>query len=248
MIYFANPTASTAVHDAMTAGLVGLIDTPHQGSRTAVNRIRQAGVAWCADNGAFTAKWTAEHWWAWLTAPEQLDHVATCYFATAPDVVGNYDATLEASLPWLDRIRELGYPVALVAQNGMEHSTFDPWDLIDALFIGGVPGCPYHGAQVKGPKTGSGSHQKFFCRECHRQIPEWKLGEEVANLAAVAASLGKHVHMGRVSSRKRYEYARAIGCSSVDGTFLIKGPDKLLPELLGWVRGANQDGLFVGPT
>jgi hypothetical protein len=60
-----------------------------------------------------------------------------CPFATAPDVVANHFATEDRSRPWLERIRDLGYPVAFVAQNYMEMSTWDLWDEIDCLFIGG---------------------------------------------------------------------------------------------------------------
>jgi hypothetical protein len=52
----------------------------------------------------------------------------------------------------------------------------------------------------------------------------WKLREHAADLAAVASSVGKWVHMGRVNSAKRYRYAEAIGCYSVDGTYLTFGP------------------------
>lgn len=37
----------------------------------------------------------------------------------------------------LERIRAIGYPVALVAQDGLEHQPV-PWDDIDALFLGGT--------------------------------------------------------------------------------------------------------------
>lgn len=63
---------------------------------------------------------------------------------------------------------------------------------------------------------------------------EYKLGEHAADLVRSARAHGKWVHMGRVSSRKRYEYAASIGCQSVDGTFLAFGPDKLLDECLSW--------------
>lgn len=64
---------------------------------------------------------------------------------------------------------------------------------------------------------------------------DWKLGQWAADLAAEANERGKHVHMGRVNSLKRYRYAVSIGCHSVDGTYLTFGPDKNLPRLLGWV-------------
>jgi hypothetical protein len=40
------------------------------------------------------------------------------------------------SLPWLPKIRALGYPAAFVAQDGLEALTV-PWDEFDVLFIGG---------------------------------------------------------------------------------------------------------------
>ncbi|WP_228838941.1 hypothetical protein [Nocardia amamiensis] len=73
----------------------------------------------------------------------------------------------------------------------------------------------------------------------------WKLGPEAANLAAVASSVGKHVHMGRVNSRRRYDYATAIGCDSVDGTYLTFAPDANLPNVLSWTgAAADQPSLF----
>jgi hypothetical protein len=58
-----------------------------------------------------------------------------CLFATAPDVVGDAQATLRRAymLGW---IRYAGLPAALVAQDGLEHLA-TPWDDFDALFLGG---------------------------------------------------------------------------------------------------------------
>lgn len=74
---------------------------------------------------------------------------------------------------------------------------------------------------------------------------EWKLGAAVRGLVAEAKARGKGVHMGRVNSLKRFRYAEAIGCDSVDGTFLTFGPEKNLPELLSWVS-EGQGSLFEG--
>lgn len=56
----------------------------------------------------------------------------------APDVVGNAWLTHIESLPWLPRIRELGYPAAYVAQDGIEKHPMMPWPDFDVLFIGGT--------------------------------------------------------------------------------------------------------------
>ena len=124
--YFANP--STVAEQPMREGLLAFIATPRQGNK------RPAGVRWCADNGCFSDKFDEGVWWAWLQA-NAVD-ASTCSFAVAPDVVGDAAATLERSRPWLAKIRELGYPVAFVAQDGIEE-TVVPWDEFDALFVGG---------------------------------------------------------------------------------------------------------------
>jgi hypothetical protein len=63
----------------------------------------------------------------------------------------------------------------------------------------------------------------------------WKLGEPAAELVAEANRRGKWTHMGRVNSWNRFWYARLIGCDSVDGTYLVFGPDVNLPKVLGWL-------------
>jgi hypothetical protein len=47
---------------------------------------------------------------------------------------------------------------------------------------------------------------------------EWKLGPEAARLVREARQRGLYAHMGRVNSEKRIQYAKSIGCTSVDGT------------------------------
>ncbi|MFC5005399.1 hypothetical protein ACFPIJ_47155 [Dactylosporangium cerinum] len=76
-----------------------------------------------------------ERYLAWLTA--RTAHRERCAFATAPDVPGDAAATWTRSRPVLHPIRDLGYPAALVAQDGLEHANVD-WPAFDALFIGGT--------------------------------------------------------------------------------------------------------------
>ena len=184
--------------DAMQAGELGYIDTPAQGNR------RPDGLIWCADNGCYGKGYPGdEKWIDWLRS--NAHDTETCLFATAPDVVGDAAATLARSAPWLSKIRALGYPAALVAQDGLEHLPI-PWDDFDVLFIGGST--------------------------------EWKLGPESRAIVAEAKARGKHVHMGRVNSLRRYRYAVSIGCDSVDGTFLTFGPDANWPRLRSWIQDA----------
>jgi hypothetical protein len=214
VLYLGNPCGPLVVK-AMRDGVIGLIDTPLQGSAEAKREAHEAGAAWCADNGAFSDKFDEATWWQFLQ--DNAHRASTCLFAVAPDVVGDAEATHERSAPWLAKIRELGYPVAYVAQDGLEdlelpHDGTDWWDSFDVLFIGGSTA--------------------------------WKLGPHVRRIAAQAKARGKHVHMGRVNSEKRFRYAHAIGCDSVDGTFLTFGPDTNLPRLMTWLRSLDQGALF----
>jgi hypothetical protein len=91
------------------------------------------GVLWAADTGCFNRPQDHDddRYLAWLASmPEG------CLFATAPDVVGDAEATLARSIPMLARIRAI-VPVALVAQDGLMPDMV-PWDDIDALFVGGT--------------------------------------------------------------------------------------------------------------
>ncbi len=204
MLYFANPCADPVVAAAMNAGTLGYIDTLAQGN------VRPAGVTWCADNGCFSDQWNENRWWSWLVA--NAGDAASCAFAVAPDVVGDAWLTHLKSAPWLPKIRNLGYPVAYVAQDGLEdlelpYDGTDWWDSFDVLFVGGTTA--------------------------------WKLGAAARRIVAEAKGRGKRVHMGRVNSERRYRYAQAIGCDSADGTFLTFGPTVNMPRLLSWLRLAD---------
>ena len=140
----------------MRDGRLGYMDTPAQGN------VRPDGVTWAADNGRYGKGWPGETaWCAWLTA--NMADAAQCAFATAPDVVGDAEATLVESLPWLPRIRALGYPAALVAQDGLTPDA-TPWDAIDVLVIGGTTGGKL------------GRHARALVAEAQRRIKPVHMG------------------------------------------------------------------------
>lgn len=127
-MYLAN-ASSPSVRAAMAAGLIGQICTPAEG------RAVIPGATWAADNGCFGKGYPGDaEYLAWLAT--RAEHADRCLFATAPDVVADAAATLARSAPFLPLIRALGYPAALVAQDGLEHLDV-PWDSFDVLFIGG---------------------------------------------------------------------------------------------------------------
>lgn len=165
------------------------------------------GRAWAADTGCFGAphKHNDDHYLYWLT--DRLCALSRCLFATAPDVVGDAAATLERSMPMLARIRELGYPAALVAQDGLEALPV-PWEAFDCLFIGGTTA--------------------------------WKLSDHAIRLIAEAKRRGKWVHVGRVNSKRRYQWCHSHGADSADGTFVAFGPDQNIPRLERWLSVKRQ--------
>lgn len=195
MIYLCNP-CSPAVRAAMSDGELACLTTPLQRNPIPF------GAFFACDNGKYGKGWRgAEFWWDWLLRTVEQNGSFRCLFATAPDVVGDAVATLAESLPWLPRMRELGIPVAYVAQDGCQTAPgLVPWDEFDVLFIGGST--------------------------------EFKLGSEA--LCREAIGHGKRVHIGRVNSYKRMQWAKDCGAESCDGTFLTFGPDKNLPRLRLW--------------
>jgi hypothetical protein len=91
------------------------------------------GRRWACDNEAYTRGFDPARMFT------HLDHLrpyrAACLFVTVPDVVGEARATLALYAEWSPRFRAEGWPVALVAQDGLESLPW-PGDW-DALFIGG---------------------------------------------------------------------------------------------------------------
>jgi hypothetical protein len=92
------------------------------------------GRTWAMDNGVFTGAFDPERFVR--TLDRLTEYRSTCAFVAAPDVIGNADATLAAWPDWSRTIHALGYPTALVAQDGLTPERI-PTDA-DALFIGGT--------------------------------------------------------------------------------------------------------------
>lgn len=107
--------------------------TPNMGNKLPEGRV------WAADTGCYSPSGSSTYSWdsyrAWLTRWQGAQ--GRCFFATAPDVVGDAAATLARSAPILPLLRDIGYPAALVAQDGLEALTV-PWDAFDCLFMGGT--------------------------------------------------------------------------------------------------------------
>jgi hypothetical protein len=104
-----------------------------------------------ADNGCFNSSkpgrsFDPDAWLRWLGRVE----LRGCLFAVLPDVlewvtdpetnamfpIGNCDATIERSALYVDVVKSMGFPAAVVAQDGLDDLDRVPF-AADAVFIGG---------------------------------------------------------------------------------------------------------------
>lgn len=184
------------------------------------------GLVWAADNDCYNGL-KPRAYNAMLDVLKGAP--GRCLFVTVPDVLrcaichrevsdcpckrtpqrrvyGDARRTAEQFEIWAPALERRGLPVALVAQDGLEHLvdwyTFTRHRL-KALFIGGST--------------------------------EWKLGPAAAAFVADAKAHGLWVHMGRVNSARRIRYADWIGCDSIDGTKWVLWRDRYLDEGLSLV-------------
>lgn len=135
MIYLATPS-TVLIREAVRDGRLGALLTPD--SWAGENRPHiETFCWWAADNACFAKgnEFDGKAWLAWLKGLRE--HVDSCLFAVLPDVVGGAEATEARSLPYAERVAQLGYPVAWVLQEGCSTCP-PPWHLIDAVFIGGL--------------------------------------------------------------------------------------------------------------
>ena len=187
VIYLTGAT-NDAVEPLLIAAGVGLMCQPGNGYHRRIGRY----PVWAADNGAFAGNWIEDVHMDWLGA---LPDRPRCLFAVAPDVYPDASASLERGLSFAPAIRSMGFPVAVVAQDGAEQLDWThAWDEMDCLFIGGKQRTP--------------------------GWSEWKESEAAAGLVRQARRRGKWVHMGRVNSPRRLWRAWQMGCQSADGTLI----------------------------
>lgn len=72
----------------------------------------------------------------WGGLLKYLPHQGTCLGIPIPDVVGDALATLRQFSQYWRGVKDLGYPVAFVSQDGITPE-ITPWDYFDVLFVGG---------------------------------------------------------------------------------------------------------------
>jgi hypothetical protein len=93
---------------------------------------------YAVDNECYTLgdDFDEDRWWRAVERIADAHGPDSCLFVVSPDMVADAAATLERATNWLPKIREIGLPAALAAQDGLEQLDI-PWDAFDALFVGG---------------------------------------------------------------------------------------------------------------
>lgn len=128
MLLVSGATATVSRHLAQGERYLGELMRPGNGN------VPTPRTTWAIDNGAYTG-FDAAEFCKTLERLQEFDR-EHCRWCAAPDVVGDSQATGVLFRQWEPKIRRYGYPVALVAQDGIKVRDV-PWDSIDALFIGG---------------------------------------------------------------------------------------------------------------
>lgn len=127
MLYLTNPCNDTIRAEMAVNPYIGSMDAPSQ--RNPI----PPGVPIGIDNNCFTRNFNKK---LFVRCMDRHDPADVLWVA-APDVVGDWDATLVRSRPWPERINKKGYRCAIVLQDGATSETI-PWDEIQAIFIGGT--------------------------------------------------------------------------------------------------------------
>lgn len=110
---------------------LGMLARPRSGNHP--QHAIDKGLLWAADNSAYSG--FDER--AYINMLERYTTLPAPLWVCAPDIVGDAVATLTLFHRWQPIIAGYGYPVALVAQDGLQNEII-PWDGFDCLFIGGT--------------------------------------------------------------------------------------------------------------
>jgi len=70
---------------------------------------------------------------------------------------------------------------------------------------------------------------------------EWKLGKTARDITYKAKELNKWIHMGRVNSYKRLNYAISIGVDSIDGMKYSRFSDTFMNETIEFLKQGKFD-------
>lgn len=127
MLLVSGGTTTIRPYIAARPDIFGTLAVPADG-----NALPEYG-RWAADNGAFS-KFDEPAFLGMLTRHRWARE--RCLFVVAPDVVGSHADTFALFRAWGQRLMDMGWPVAFVAQDGCDGESV-PWEGISCVFIGG---------------------------------------------------------------------------------------------------------------
>lgn len=181
------------------------------------------GMVWAADNEVFTRPFDPNRFFPWLKTMEP--YRKTCLFVVAPDVVGNARETIGLFYKWRHHLED--WPVAFVAQDGQENIEFPTG--LDFTDWAALKKDVYEGDEDELADWEYWDILNDWRRE--EAIPfttlfiggstNWKESMTVAKLIQKAQQMGKHVHIGRVNWKRRYNLFKVLPGSeefTCDGT------------------------------
>jgi hypothetical protein len=184
------------------------------------------GRPWAGDCGAFTESYSESMYFMWLEKMRAYRN--TCLFVVVPDVVFRAKETLIQFRRYAERIRAMGFPIALVAQNGLR-----PYE--DGVCCDDVAGytdwCKENEIDFDSDDPAAWWESVKFWKQTHVEWEEfdvlfiggdipWKLSEEALSLISEAKRAHKRVHVGRVNTGRRLRHFQLAGVDTVDGNAL----------------------------
>jgi len=117
-------------------------------------RLQNPNLPWAIDNGAY-AEFKEKKFLSLLK--REWHHRDNCLFVCAPDVVADFNKTLELFNQW--KCKLAGWPIAFVLQDGLDIAKV-PWNDIKAVFVGGS-------------NKFKGSFVLLECLKIARQMNKW---------------------------------------------------------------------------
>lgn len=117
-------------YSRIAAQHIGGLITPR--TKNSIEWYLSRGMQWACDNDCFQ-KLDRK---AYIKMLKGHAGLPGCLWVVAPDVVAEAEATLIRFKMWEPVLRYFDYPVAFVAQNGIENIVI-PWNDFECLFIGG---------------------------------------------------------------------------------------------------------------
>jgi hypothetical protein len=118
-------------HPRTSPPTTGIMDSPAQSAHI------PPATPWAIDSGCYSTGYPGDIPYLRYLATRPHPIRKNVMFATAPDHPTDHVPALQRSTPFFPIIRNLGYPVAFVIQNGATPQNI-PWPDFDVVFIGGT--------------------------------------------------------------------------------------------------------------